>query len=79
MRQVKIPDNLRAEEALRFAVVIHPEDPAPRRALVELFLAHGDRGNAGRALDDYVAAFGKTEDAERLAQALAVSLDPIRR
>ena len=65
-----------AHEALRWAILVHPEDPAPRRATVELFLAEGERERAKDALDEYVVSFGRTEDAVRLEQAVGVPLDP---
>jgi tetratricopeptide (TPR) repeat protein len=65
-----------AHEALRWAILVHPEDPAPRRATVELFLAEGERERAKGALDEYVVSFGRTEDAVRLEQAVAEPLDP---
>jgi len=68
-----------AEEALRWAILVHPEDPAPHRAMVEMLLAQGERESAGRALDEYVRSFGRTEDTARLEQALAGPLDPARR
>jgi len=68
-----------AEEALRWAIVVHPENPAPRRIMVELFLAKGEKARARGALDEFVAAFGKTEDVARMEQALAGPLDPARR
>ncbi len=68
-----------AEESLRWAILVHPEAPAPRRAIVEMFLAKGETGKARGALDEYVAAFGKTEDVARMEQALAGPLDPNRR
>jgi len=64
-----------AEESLRWALVVHPEDPAPRRAMVELLLAEGERARARRELEEYVRSFGRTEDAVRLEQALAEPLD----
>ena len=67
-----------AEESLRWAILVHPEAPAPRRALVEMFLAKGEKGKAREALDEYVVAFGRTEDAARMEQALAGALDPNR-
>jgi len=68
-----------AEESLRWAILVHPEDPAPRRAMVEMFLAKREQERARGALDEYVAAFGRTEDAARMEQALAGPLDPARR
>lgn len=68
-----------AEEALRWAILVHPENAAPRRAMVEMFLAKGEKVRARGALDEYVAAFGRTEDAARMEQALAGPLDPARR
>ncbi len=68
-----------AEEALRWAIVVHPQDPVPHRALVELFLAKGENTSARNALFEYAAAFGETEDVLRLEQALASPLDPARR
>ena len=68
-----------AEESLRWAMLVHPEDPAPQRAMVEMFLAKGENESARRALDEYVRSFGRTEDAARMAQALAEPLDPARR
>ena len=55
-----------AEEALRWAILVHPEDPEPRRALVEMFLAKGEKEAARRSLDDYVLTFGRTDDVTRL-------------
>jgi tetratricopeptide (TPR) repeat protein len=68
-----------AEEALRWAILVHPESPEPRRQMVGMFLDQGEKVNARRALDEYVAAFGKSEDAAQMEQALAGSLDPARR
>jgi tetratricopeptide (TPR) repeat protein len=68
-----------AEEALRWAILVHPESPEPRRQMVELFLDQGEKASARRALDEYVAAFGKSDDAARMEQALAGPLDPARR
>ena len=67
-----------AEEALRWAILVHPEDPAPRRAMVEMFLAKNEKERARGALDEYVRSFGRTEDAARMEQALARALDPAR-
>lgn len=67
-----------AEEALRWAVLVHPQSPAPRVAMVELFLARGDGAKARGALNEFVAAFGRTQDAVRLEAALAAPLDPDR-
>ena len=68
-----------AEESLRFAILVHPEDPAPHHAMVEMFLAKGEKETARQALDEYVRLFGRTEDAARMEQALAGPLDPARR
>jgi len=68
-----------AEEALRWAILVHPEDPAPRRAMVEMFLAKGEKERARGALDEYVRSFGRTEEAARMEQTLAGPLDPARR
>ncbi len=35
-----------AEEALRWAMLVHPEDPAPHRAMAEMFLAEGEKESA---------------------------------
>jgi tetratricopeptide (TPR) repeat protein len=67
-----------AEESLRWAILVHPEAPAARLALVSMFLAKGENDKARAALGDYVAAFGRTEDAARMEQALAGPLDPDR-
>jgi predicted Zn-dependent protease len=67
-----------ADEALRWASLAHPENPAPRRAMVEALLARGQRKRARLALDEYVRSFGRTEDAIRMEQALAAALDPAR-
>jgi tetratricopeptide (TPR) repeat protein len=64
-----------AEEALKWGVVVHPENPALRRALVDLYVALGQKANARRALDDYILAFGNTGDATRMEQSLAEALD----
>ena len=40
-----------AEEALRWAILVHPEAPAPRIALVELYLSRGERLKARRVLE----------------------------
>jgi tetratricopeptide (TPR) repeat protein len=64
-----------AEEALRWAIIVHPEDPAPRRAMVEMYLAQGEDARARRALDQYVQAFGRTEDVAQMEQTLVESLD----
>ena len=55
-----------AEEALRWAILVHPEDASPRRALVEMFLAKGEKAAARRALDEYVLSVGTTDDVTRL-------------
>lgn len=68
-----------ASEALRWAALIHPGDPAPRRALVEMLVAEGDHARARQALDDYVRLFGRTDDAARLEQSLASAVDPALR
>jgi tetratricopeptide (TPR) repeat protein len=68
-----------AEEALRWAILVHPEDPAPRRTMVGMFLAKGEKARAKAALDEYVAAFGRSDDVARMEQALADPLDPDRR
>jgi len=68
-----------AEEALRWAILVHPGNPAPRRAMVEMFLVKGERMKARGALDQYVAAFGRSDEVARLEQALADPLDPDRR
>jgi len=68
-----------AEEALRWAILVHPENPAPRQALVEMYLAKGEKTSARGALNEFVARFGKTDDVSRLEQALAGALDPARR
>jgi hypothetical protein len=47
--------------------------------MVEMFLTKGEQERARGALDEYVAAFGRTEEAARMEQALAGSLDPARR
>jgi tetratricopeptide (TPR) repeat protein len=65
----------KAEEALRWAILVHPEDPAPRRALVEMFLAKGEKAAARQSFDDYVLSFGKTADVTRLEDTLARTLD----
>jgi tetratricopeptide (TPR) repeat protein len=64
-----------AEEALKWGVVVHPENPALRRALVDLYVALGRKADARRALDDYILAFGKTDDATHMEQSLAEALD----
>lgn len=76
-RRIELWDQ--AEEALRWGILIYPEEPEPRRALVEMLLAKGDKERARRALDEYSRAFGSTEDTVRLAQALDAPLDPARR
>jgi tetratricopeptide (TPR) repeat protein len=68
-----------AEESLRFAILVHPEEPAPRVAIIDVFLARGELDGARRALDDYVRSFGRTPDAARLEQAVDRALDPARR
>jgi len=68
-----------AEESLRWAILVHPEDPAPRRAMVEMYLAKGEKERARGALDEYVRSFGRTEEAARMEQALAGPLDPALR
>jgi tetratricopeptide (TPR) repeat protein len=68
-----------AEESLRWAMLVHPEDPAPHRAMVEMFLAKGEKESARRALDEYVRSFGRTEDAAQMERAVAEPLDPARR
>jgi tetratricopeptide (TPR) repeat protein len=65
-----------AEESLRFAILVHPDDPAPRRAMVELFLGKGEAEGARRALDEYVRQFGRTDDSARMEEALGRALDP---
>jgi outer membrane protein assembly factor BamD (BamD/ComL family) len=68
-----------ADEALRWAAIVHSNDPAPRRALVEMLLAKGEIPGARSALNDYVRLFGRTEDAARMEQSIAAALDPARR
>jgi tetratricopeptide (TPR) repeat protein len=68
-----------AEESLRWAMLVHPEDPAPHRALVEMFLAKGEKDLARRELDEYVRSYGTTDDGVRLERLLAEALDPARR
>lgn len=68
-----------AEEALRWAMLVHPEDQAPHLAMVEMFLAKGEKEGARRALDEYVRFFGRTDDAARLEQVLGEPLDPAGR
>ena len=48
-----------AEESLRWAILVHPEEPAPRQALVELFLAQGETARARGALDEYARSFDR--------------------
>jgi len=66
-----------AEEALRWAARLHRQDPAPSLALVELFLAKGEKVSARHALDEHVRSFGQSEDAARMDHALAEPLDPV--
>lgn len=68
-----------AEEALRWAIVVHPDEPVAHRALVDMFLAKADKEGARRALDEYLRLFGRTEDAARMEQALVEPLDRARR
>jgi len=65
-----------AEEALRWAIVVHPDDPAPYRAIVEMFLSKGEKDKARHALDEYIRLFGRTVDALWLERVLAEPLDP---
>jgi tetratricopeptide (TPR) repeat protein len=65
-----------AEEALRWAILVAPEDESPRIALVEMLLAREERHLAARALEDYIRSFGRTPDAVRLEEALGAPLDP---
>jgi tetratricopeptide (TPR) repeat protein len=64
-----------AEEAIRWAKLVHPEDPAPYGAMVELFLAQGEKVRARGALDEYVRSFGRTAAAAGLERALDAPLD----
>jgi tetratricopeptide (TPR) repeat protein len=68
-----------AEEALRWAVVVRPDAPAPRRALVELFAARGDVAGARRALDDYLRSSASADDKAAAARLVARALDPTGR
>jgi tetratricopeptide (TPR) repeat protein len=68
-----------AEESLRWAILVHPEDPVPHGALVQMFLAKGEKESAQRALNEYVRSFGRTDEATRMEQALTEPLDPARR
>jgi tetratricopeptide (TPR) repeat protein len=68
-----------AEESLRWAIVVDPNDPALRRVLCEMFIEKGDGRRARRALDDYVQTFGRTAETGQLEAALAAALDPARR
>ena len=65
-----------AEEALRWAILVAPDQPSPRLALVELLHARKERHLAARALDDYIRSFGRTPEAIRWEEALAAPLDP---
>jgi hypothetical protein len=40
-----------------------------------LYVALGRKADARRALDDYILAFGKTDDATHMEQSLAEALD----
>ena len=68
-----------AEEALRWAIVVYPGNPVPRRALFDIFVAQGDKVEARRVLDEYVRAIGTNEEAAGMERALSGSLDPVRR
>jgi len=68
-----------ADESLRWTILIHPEAPEPRRALVEMLLNRGDTKQARSALDDYIGVFGRTADAERIEKAMSAPLDPAPR
>ena len=48
--RLDLPD--RAEEALRFASVVAPDDPRPRRELVRLYLRTGRRSKAAAVLEE---------------------------
>jgi predicted Zn-dependent protease len=65
-----------ADEALRWAKLVHPEAAEAGMAIVEMFLAQGDRNRARAALDEFERSFGKTPDAVRLEQAVTSALDP---
>lgn len=68
-----------AEESLRWAILVDPADSNPRAALVEMFVAKGDKHAAARALEDYIRAFGRTPYAVQTEQELALPLDPAAR
>jgi tetratricopeptide (TPR) repeat protein len=68
-----------AEEALRWAMLVHPTDAVPHRAIVEMFLAKGERQKARQALDQYLRSFGRTAEVPQMEQALAQPLDPAPR
>jgi Tfp pilus assembly protein PilF len=75
----KTEDWDQAEEALKWAILVHPEEPAPRAAIVELFLAKGEKASARGALDEFAQKFGRTDDVARLERSMAAPLDPAPR
>lgn len=56
----------RAEEALRWAIVVEPENPAARVALVEVLVAEEKTGAAKAALDDFELRIPGHSELERL-------------
>jgi tetratricopeptide (TPR) repeat protein len=68
-----------AEEALRWADVTHPGDPAPERAMVVLYLAKGDGARARSALDRFRGLVGDTAEVAEFERRLSSSLDQVPR
>jgi tetratricopeptide (TPR) repeat protein len=64
----KTKDWAAALESLRWAIVKHPADPAPRIALVETLVEIGEAGEAERQIQDLERLTGTTPDVQRLRQ-----------
>lgn len=64
-----------AEEALRWARVVHPTDPAPDRAMIELSLRRGEPGKAREAVDHLRALVGPTDEVAELERRVTSALD----
>ena len=68
-----------AEEALKWAQVVHPSNPAPDRAMAEMYLDKGDVELARGAVGRLKAMVGPTEEVVALEARLAPPLDrPVR-
>ncbi len=60
-----------AEEALRWASVVEPENPRPREAMVETLLLAGERDKALSAFEELRRVAGETPEVVRLRARLA--------